>query len=447
MDHPATGRPHDRAWPKRIPHAIPALQTTLWDNLETSARRYPDKSAIVFFGREISYAELKSLAERLAGWLSHDAGVQHGDRVVLMMQNSPQFVIAFYAIMRADAVVVLIHQGGRTKLGSDPSSCADFAGDIQPIIARLNPGVDVIVSGHTHWAYVCDYAAIDPARPILLTSAGVYGELVTDITLRIDPKSKQVVGKRATNLIVQSAPYTSSKGAVANTALVPQFQPRADVRDYVARYVDAAKLFAERPVGKLTGPATRRTADDVDLGGSLGALIADSQLAATRGAGAQIAFMNPFGIRAPLVPAPSGEVTFAMIYAVQPFGNDLITQTLTGAELATTLELGFADSGPQQFLSPSPGFAYVVDRAAPPGWGPGKRLVSMTLNGKPIDPTANYRVTFNGFLANGGDGFDVLASKRDAVVGVSDLEALEAWLKSASPRPVPTAPRVTEARR
>ena len=70
-----------------------------------------------------------------------------------------------------DAIVVLIHQGGRTPMGTSPNDCAGFAGDIQPIIAQLKPGVDVIVSGHTHWAYVCDYAKIDPAHPVLLTSA------------------------------------------------------------------------------------------------------------------------------------------------------------------------------------------------------------------------------------------------------------------------------------
>lgn len=101
----------------------------------------------------------------------------------------------------ADAIVVLIHEGGRTKGNPDPQGCNDFAGDIRPILDRLDTRVDVVVSGHTHWAYVCDYAALNPAKPILLTSAGVFGELVTDISLKIDPVAGRVVSKQARNEI------------------------------------------------------------------------------------------------------------------------------------------------------------------------------------------------------------------------------------------------------
>lgn len=336
----------------------------------------------------------------------------------------------------ADAIVVLIHQGGKTRPQSDPSGCEDFTGDLKPILARLDPRVDVVVSGHTHWAYVCD------AGPVLLTSAGVYGELVTDIALQIDPATHRVVGKRAVNVVVQSQPYAATRGPVANSDIVPRFAPRADIAAYVGRYVDAARVFAERPIGKLSGPAARGRPGDVALGGPLGNLIADAQLAATSGAGAQIALMNPFGIRASLVPAADGGVTYGTIYAVQPFNNQLVTQTLTGAEIAALLEQSFADSGPEQFLAPSAGFAYSVDRSAPPG----KRVLTMTLNGRPIDPAKSYRVTTNSFLANGGDGFTMLAKQRDAVTGMSDIDALEAWLKAAAIRGVPAEVRVTEGR-
>ncbi len=342
----------------------------------------------------------------------------------------------------ADAVVVLIHQGGRTAGDNDPGECKNLVGDIRPILDRLDPGVDVVVSGHTHLAYICDYGAINPAHPVLLTSAGVYGELVTDIALQIDPATRRVVGKRARNVIVQSVPYVASRGPVPNSDLVPRFQPRADVRDYVARYVAAAQQFTERPVGQLAGSAARRQPGDVDYGGPLGNLIADAQLAATRGAGAQIAFMNPFGIRAPLVPQPDGRVTFGMIYAVQPFNNQLLTQTLTGAELKAMLEQSFAASGPEQFLTPSAEVPYRVDRKAPAG----QRVSAILFDGKPIDPAARYRVTTSSFLANGGDGFTELTHQRDKVVGPTDIDALEAWLKALPARAVPEEPRVTEAR-
>ncbi len=343
----------------------------------------------------------------------------------------------------ADAVVVLIHQGGRTKVLTDPSGCAEFAGDIQPIVARLKPGVDVIVSGHTHWPYVCDYGAVDPAHPVLLTSAGVYGAYVTDIALSIDPAAGRVVARRAANVVVQSRPYVATRGPVANSDLVPRFEPRADVAAYVARYAAAAKAYSERVIGTLSGPAERNPAGSVDLGGPLGNLIADAQLAATAGAGAQIALMNPFGIRTSLIPAADGSVTFGAIYAVQPFNNELVTQSMTGAEIKAVLEQSFIDTGPEQFLSPSAGFSYVVDRKAPAG----ERVVAMVLNGQPIDPGTSYRVTTNAFLANGGDGYTALIGRRDRVIGGSDIDALEAWLKAVPPRPVPRDVRVREVGR
>lgn len=340
----------------------------------------------------------------------------------------------------ADAVVVLIHQGGRTAAGSDPSGCRDFAGDIRPILDRLDPRVDVVVSGHTHWPYVCDYGTMNPARPFLLTSAGVYGELVTDITLTIDPERHRVTAKRAANVIVQSQPYVATRGPVPNTDIVPRFTPRADIAEFVGRYMAAASSYAERPAGTLLGAAEKTQSSQ---GGPLGNLIADAQLGATRTAGAQIALMNPFGIRASLVPGADNSVTYGMIYAVQPFNNQLVTQTLTGAELKQALEQSFSDSGPEQFLAPSAGFTYTIDRAAPAGG----RISAMMLDGRPIDPAASYRVTTSAFLAGGGDGFSVLARQRDATTGTTDIDALETWLKTATPRPVPLEPRVIEASR
>ena len=342
----------------------------------------------------------------------------------------------------ADAVVVLIHQGGKTADYTDGHDCSGFKGDITAILDRVDPRVDVVVSGHTHWSYVCDYGRMNPARPFLLTSAGVYGELVSDITLKIDPATHRVVDKRAVNVIVQSEPYTASRGHVPNSDLVPRFAPRADIAAYVSRYVEAARQFAERPVGKLSGPATRREIGDVDYGGPLAALIADAQLAATQGAGAQISFMNAFGVRAPIVPGADGNVTFGMIYATQPFNNQLVTMTISGAELKLLLEQSFIDTGPEQFLTPSAGFTYTVDRAAPAG----ARISAMLLNGKPIDPATDYRVSVSDFLSNGGDGFSVFARQRDKVRGAVDIDALEAWLKAVPPRAVPTERRVLEKR-
>ena len=340
----------------------------------------------------------------------------------------------------ADAIVVLIHQGGRTKGAPNPNGCEKLDGEILPILDRLDTRVDLVVSGHTHWSYVCDYGQINPAKPILLTSAGVFGEEVTDIALEIDPKQHRVISKHASNVIVQSPAYANIGRTVVNDPAFPQYAPRPDILAYVAKYVDAAKVFSQRPVGKLAGVVARPGGDGSSTGGSLGNLIADAQLAATTGAGAQIAFMNVFGIRAPhqIVPA-AGTVTFSQIYAVQPFANTLLTQSVTGAELKAILEQGFDDIAPVQALSPSHGFAYSFDMSRPVG----DRVVSMTLNGVPIDPAKEYRVTTNSFLANGGDSFTLLAKQRNGVIGSTDLDALESWLKAIPPRPVPDELRST----
>lgn len=342
----------------------------------------------------------------------------------------------------ADAVVVLIHQGLRTGGAADPNGCDQASGDIQPILDRLDPGVDVVVSGHTHWAYVCNYTANAKAGPILLTSAGVYGKLVTDITLRFDPTTHKLLGKQANNVIVQSPAYKSAKGDVPNVAAFPQFQPRADVAAYVQRYKDASLHLVARPVGRLSAPLGKEEGNGVATGGALGSLIADSQLAASRKAGAQIAFLNPFGIRAALVPAADGTVTFGQIYAVEPFNNEIVTMSLTGAQIRATLEQGLDDAGDQQMLSPSQGMRIAFDMRRPSG----SRITAITLDGKPLDPAKTYRVSVVNFLAEGGDGFSGFTQGTARTRGAIDLDALEDWLGAVPVRQVPEEDRTPQAR-
>jgi fatty-acyl-CoA synthase len=147
LPHDSPARLHDKAWPRRVPHDIPSLETTLWENLEITARRLPDKTALVFFGRQISYTELKAQVDRLAGWLQHDAGLAHGDRVVLMLQNSPQFVIGFYAIMRAGGVVVPANPMSRADelshyIADSGAKLAICAADLAPHMIRGSDQLD-----------------------------------------------------------------------------------------------------------------------------------------------------------------------------------------------------------------------------------------------------------------------------------------------------------------
>jgi fatty-acyl-CoA synthase len=140
-------RPHYKFWPKRLPHALTPPATSLWDNLEISARRYPDKPALVFFGRTFSYRELVDKAQRLAARL-HALGVKKGDRVMLDMQNCPQLVIAHFAILRANAVVVPVNPMNRAEelkhYISDPDAkvaitTADLAAEIVKASDALPP--------------------------------------------------------------------------------------------------------------------------------------------------------------------------------------------------------------------------------------------------------------------------------------------------------------------
>ncbi|MDP3604531.1 MAG: AMP-binding protein, partial [Polaromonas sp.] len=135
-------RAHFKFWPKRLPHAITPPATSLWHNLAVSALRFPDKAALVFFGRVFTYAEVLDKAERLAATL-HTLGVKKGDRVVLDMQNCPQWVIAHFAILRADAVVVPVNPMNRAEelkhYITDPDAkVAIIAADLAPELARAN---------------------------------------------------------------------------------------------------------------------------------------------------------------------------------------------------------------------------------------------------------------------------------------------------------------------
>lgn len=333
----------------------------------------------------------------------------------------------------ADAIVVLFHQGVRTVDPPDPDGCNMPTGELLPIIPQLDPRIDLIISGHTHWQYVCQWPSKDPGRTFLVTSAGLYGKLVTDIRLTIDPVSHRVLTRAAHNVIVQSEPYRAPTQDITIRPEYPRFAADPTVAAYVAPYVKDAAGFSNRPVGKLSGAADLGVNGNESMGGTLGNLIADAQLASTRAQGAQIALMNVGGIRSALNPAADGAVTFGQLYKVQPFDNTLVTMTLTGAQLKTVLEQGIDGVPTTMWLAPSAGFLYRYDMTR----AVGDRVTAMTLNGAPIDPGATYRLTTNSFLADGGDSIAEFAKGRDKVVGQTDVSALEEWVKAVPVREVP----------
>ena len=354
----------------------------------------------------------------------------------------------------ADIVVLALHEGGSTTAGILEASCAGLSGAIVPILERLDSTVDVVVSGHTHQAYVCDYASVNPQRPFLLTSAGQYGTLLTDIALRFDTGTRRLVHKSARNVVVHAANASANQGSTANAAappgaqLYPVFAPDARLLDLIAPYQAAAAPLAQRPVGQMAGNATRREAASGES--TLGNLIADAQWWATRApenGGAELSFMHAGGIRADLAPDGQGLVRYGQLFAVQPFGNNLVVQTLTGAQIRALLEQQFdratSASERTRVLSVSQGFSYRYDLSQPPG----ARTSEVLLHGEPLQDERGYRVAVSSFLAGGGSGYPVLAQGRDMLGGVLDLEALEAYFRSASPVAVPATDRIARTAR
>jgi 5'-nucleotidase len=325
----------------------------------------------------------------------------------------------------ADAVVLLIHEGGWVDPSFNERGCPGLNGSIVPILERLDPAIRLVVSGHTHSAYVCEMPASDGSAR-LLTSAGRYGNFVTEISLSVDPVADAIVGFEALN-----RPVRESAGE----------QP--EVAALVERYVAATAPIAARVVGRIEG-SLEAAGRDVDF--PLANLIADAQLAATRdqaNGAAQMAFINSGGLRLRFAPAADGSVTYGQVFALQPFGNTLVVLELTGAQIARLLEQQFNDETParvrQSLLIPSAGLTFAYDRKRPSG----SRVVALALDGVPITPDRTYRVTVNNFLASGGDGFSVLTEGEVVAEGGLDLDALEAFIAQGV-RIAPTG-RITDA--
>ena len=302
-----------------------------------------------------------------------------------------------------ESIVVLIHEGGFPTGGFN--DCPGISGPIVDIVKKLDKAVPIVISGHTHQAYNCE---IDGR---LVTSGHRFGTLVTEIDVTLDKATKRVVSAKAENRVVRA----------------DQLAKDPDQTRLIATYEEVAAPLANRPVGKITATLTK---ENNPAGESpLGDVIADAQLAATSGPGkgdAVVALMNPGGIRTDLVKTrDDGSVSYGDIFAAQPFGNNLVTMTLTGAELKTLLEQQWAGQ-PKPTILQVAGLSYAWDAAKPDG----SRVdpASIIVGGKPLDPAADYRITVNNFLADGGDRFTTFKKGRNVVAGGSDVDALEAYL-------------------
>jgi 5'-nucleotidase len=341
------------------------------------------------------------------------------------------------------AQVLLVHQGGQQNASEQVpvpgvSDCNAFSGPIVPIVAGLNPEFSLVVSGHTHRFYSCTLP--NSQGTSVVTSAGTNGQLVTDIDYAIDQRTGRFAEVTAKNVVVENG-VSDGKGGwlkdangvfLKNPATVdPKAKKVAD------KYRTAVAPIANEVVGSITADITRTTGANGES--ALGDVIADAQLAWTQSSNAQIALMNPGGIRADFDAEQSsggeanGQVTYGEAFTVQPFNNLVVTQTFTGAQLKNVLEQQFAGFGgqtTQRILQVSKGFTYSWDSTAPAG----SKVTALALNGTPIDPAASYQVTTNDFLANGGDGFTnlTLGTGRTTAPGF-DIDALVGYLGAGAP--------------
>ena len=318
------------------------------------------------------------------------------------------------------SIVVLLHEGGFSSGGPEGDDCADGLTDpLRSIVTGFHPAVDLVIAGHVNDEFVCKIGNT------WVTMADNNGRLYTDIDVRLNSRSGEM--------------------KVVSIDNVPTFQsavdPAADLTSLIDKYDELSAPLANAVIGSITAaiPEIYNAAGEA----AVGDVIADAQLAATTDpatGGAVVAFMNPGGIRTSdgfiFAGSPVGEgdgnVTYGEAFAVQPFGNSLVTMTLTGTQIEALLEQQFRADG-NTILQVSEGFTYSWSLSAPVGSKVDP--ASIMIDGTPIDLAASYRVTVNSFLADGGDGFSVLIGGTERLGGDVDLDALVAYFEVNSPVP------------
>jgi 5'-nucleotidase len=336
------------------------------------------------------------------------------------------------------AVVVLIHQGIRTTVGYNDPSCTGAGGDLLPVLDKLDRSIRLVLSAHTHWAYLCASGQGTNNPHVFYTSAGKYGQIVSNINVDIDVASGAI-----TNIAARNELVINDRGPNPIARTDQAVSPDPAVAALVARYEGVTGPLVNRVIGQA---AAALNYDDTDVahGASgetpLGDVVADARLAATSAPpqAAAIAFINATGIRADL---QAGAVTFGDAFNVQPFGNLLYTETLTGAQLLTVLDEQWIGKREPEVLGTSRGFGYTWDASAPEG---ASKVVpgSVKLAGKPLDLAANYRVTVDDFLAAGGDGFVVFRRGTQKIAGPIDIGAFDNYITAHSPLAAPPPDRI-----
>ncbi|CCF62540.1 5'-nucleotidase-like protein [Nocardia cyriacigeorgica GUH-2] len=323
-------------------------------------------------------------------------GYSFGDPAEAINRHVPEMLAA-----GAEVIVGLVHDGGKQQVpDADYNGCANITPNVPELARRTDPAVRVLMTAHSHQSYVCEFDGK------VVTQAASYGRLITDVTLRFGDGDVDV---RAVNRVV-------TRDVAPDPATV-------ELIDFFA--AEAAPR-AERVVGAAAAPLPKSAAPGGES--PLGNLIADAMLDATAGpAQAVAAFMNPGGVRADI---GAGPITFGSIYQSQPFGNQVVTVSLTGRQIVDLLEQQWSRPDKATILSVA-GISYAYDDAAPAGDKIDES--SVRIGGQPLNEVAVYRVTTNNFLASGGDGFSVFTRGTDMTVGPVDLDVLEGYLTERGP--------------
>lgn len=335
------------------------------------------------------------------------------------------------------AIGVLIHEGGTAGNAAPPTAaydgCANLSGPIVDINNRINDAVDFIVSAHSHQAYNC-LLPVPNGHPRLVTQAGYYGRLVTDIRLSLNP---------VTGNVDRAATYRAANVAVTRD------HPNAQIQKIVDYWTAKSADAGNKVVGQVTADITR--APSASGESSLGNLVAQAQEDAVDQAqygNPVLTFMNPGGLRTDITYASSagegdGNVTYRELFNVQPFGNTVDSLTLTGANLLQVLEQQFQSNGGPRgsdfVLGTSDALRYSYDESRPYG----SRVSNVTINGVPLDPGASYRVAENSFLAGGGDSFTAFTTGTDHTTGPVDVDTAVAYFGAHSPVSPPPADHAT----
>lgn len=367
----------------------------------------------------------------------------------------------------ADAVVVLIHQGGQTMASYiNDQSCPGMTGLIGPIVSQLQ-NVDVVVSGHTHQEYICR----DEKTGILLTSAGLYGRMVTDIDLKIVP-GKGVTEKSAKTLPVIN--YMNEKKGIklpsGYMALAEDKATQAIIDVYDKATVSTLQEVQGYSSAMLSNCQRTQTIE-IPLGNVVADAYLDSYIRKNPTATNVISFTNAGGLRASISYTNGGAITYDALYTVAPFGNSLVYKEMTGAQIKRLLEQQWEKTNCDEkqlpasvthnqvmcgrLLQPSDTLRYTWDWSLGQGKpvGTGNLLISVEIYDRlqrqwnALDESKTYGVVVSGFMADGGDRFTVFTEGNTPVdFGNDDLMAIQNYFgkyPDASNRLPAPSPRAT----